>query len=604
MSFRYRLALFLVVTLAAVQLLTAFVAYSYLRHSLVEKAKSELTAATGVFLRQLGVLSERVADDVEVLSLDYALRQALAQHDHDTELSVLRNHGHRVGATRMMLVGLDGTISADTGAPAVSRTAFAYSDLLDDATVSGERTALATLGGKIYWIVVAPVRAPVPIAFIAACIPIDDALLGKISELSAIPRSIALATRTAGDRWSVVARTANGPGTIPLPVEARPRVGGATIDDTERGEFLTVTANLKTASHSTPVIAVLTYPLTEAFAAYRAVILPVLLVLAGALLLAAISAMLVVRSASRPLESLAGAARRIAAGDYTPPPQMNTKDEIGTLSSALIGMTKSIADREAALNAMIGALDAARSEAVKANEAKSQFLANMSHELRTPLNAIVGFGDMLHQEILGPLGVARYREYAADICTSGQRLLALVSRMLDLADVEARRLTIERKRLAPGDLLQQTVAAIQPVADKAAVRLSFDRDQAGLPDIEGDAMKLRQAFTSLLHNAVKFTPAGGNVHVLAHRDANGIVVGISDSGVGMTENDVEVVTRPFHRLRSALDGQHQGAGLGLPFAKAIVDLHGGALTIRSVPGVGTNIEIHLPASRARMSEAA
>jgi len=231
MSFRYRLALFLVVTLAAVQLLTAVVAYNYLRHSVVEKAKSELTAATGVFLRQLSVLSERVADDVEVLSLDYALRQAIAQHDHDTELSVLRNHGHRVGATRMMLVGLDGTISADTGAPGVSRNAFTYADMLDDASASGERTALATLGGKVYWIVIAPVRAPVPIAFIAACIPIDDTLLGKISELSAIPRSIALATRWGQGRWSVVARTANGPHQIPLPSGAQVPVDSATIDD-------------------------------------------------------------------------------------------------------------------------------------------------------------------------------------------------------------------------------------------------------------------------------------------------------------------------------------------------------------------------------------
>jgi signal transduction histidine kinase len=603
MSFRTRLALFLVVTLAVVQLLTAVVAYSYLRHSLVDKAKNELTAATGVFLRQLGVLSEQVAADVEVLSLDYALRQAIAQNDHDTALSVLRNHGHRVGATRMMLVGLDGRISADTGAPRVSGSAFAYADLLDDSAVSGERTALATFGGRAYWIVVAPVRAPVPIAFIAACIPIDDALLGKVGELSAVPRSIALATRTTKGRWSVVARTANGPSAVPLPAGVNARPGAATVEDTGGGEFLTVTANLKTASHSAPVIAVLAYPLGEAFAAYRAIALPVLLVLAGALLLAAISAMLVVRSASRPLEALAGTARRIAAGDYTPPPRMGQRDEIGTLSNALIGMTRSIADREAALNAMIEALEAARSDAVRANEAKSQFLANMSHELRTPLNAIVGFGDMLHHEILGPLGVARYREYAADICASGERLLALVSRMLDLADVEARRLAIERKRVAPGDLLQQIVAATRSIAGNAGVQLAFDTEGA-LPGIEGDAVKLHQAFTSILHNAVKFTPAGGQVCVRASSDATGIVIAISDTGVGMTEADVEVVTRPFHRLRSALDGQHQGAGLGLPYAKAIVELHGGRLAITSAPGAGTTVEIRLPADPAAMSRAA
>jgi len=253
---------------------------------------------------------------------------------------------------------------------------------------------------------------------------------------------------------------------------------------------------------------------------------------------------------------------------------------------------------------MIGALEAARSDAVKANEAKSHFLANMSHELRTPLNAIVGFGDMLHEEILGPLGVARYREYAADICASGQHLLALVSQMLDLADVEARRLTIEHKRLSPGDLLHQTIAVIGTMAEKANVRMTFASDWSSLPDIEGDMMKLRQAFISVLHNAVKFTAAGGEVRVLACRDASGIVVNIKDTGVGMTEADIEVVTRPFHRLRSALDGQHQGAGLGLPFAKAIVDLHGGTLTIRSTPGAGTSVEIRLPASQASMSEAA
>ena len=604
MGFRHRLALFLVVTLAAVQVLTALVADSYLRHSLVEKAKVELGAATGVFLRQLGVLSERVADDVQVLSFDYALRQAIAQRDYATEFSALRNHGHRVGATRMMLVGLDGTISADTGAPGVSGNPFVYSDLLDDSTVSGERTALATLGGKIYWIVVAPIRAPVPIAFIAACIPVDDALLGKLRALSAIPRSIALATVGASGRWMVVARTANGPASIPLPTTAHPRDGGATIDDAKHEEYLTVTAVLGTATHSAPVVAVLSYPLAEAFAAYRAIVPPVLLALAGALLLAAAGAMLVVRRASRPLETLAGSARRIAAGDYTPPPHLGAKDEIGQLSDALIAMTRSIAEREAALTSMIDALEAARNDAVTANEAKSQFLANMSHELRTPLNAIVGFGDMMHQEILGPLGVARYREYAGDICASAQRLLGMVSRMLDLAEVESRRLAIKRKPVSPAGVLEQAVAAIRPNADNSGVRISVAGERADLPLVDGDAPRLLQAFASILHNAVKFTPPGGEVRVFARRDAFGMIVRIEDTGVGMDAADVEMVTRPFHRLRSALDGQHQGAGLGLPFAKAIVELHGGTLTIESAPGIGTAVEIRLPESGAKMSDAA
>jgi signal transduction histidine kinase len=603
MSFGQRLALFLVVTLAAVQLLTAAVAYSFLRHSLVDKEKTELAAATHVFLRQLGILSERVGDDVQVLSLDYALRQAIAQHDYATELSALRNHGHRVGATRMMLVGLDGRISADTGASADAGRAFAYADLLDDAAVSGERTALATLGGKVYWIVVVPVRAPVPIAFIAACVPIDDALLEKLSTLSETPRGIALATAGAHGAWSVVARTAKGPKTIELPSTARRRREGEILDDSDDEEFLTITTALKTASHSAPVVAVLSYPMAEAFAAYRAVVLPVLLVLAGALLLAAVGAMVIVRRSARPLETLAATARRIASGDYTPPARIAARDEIGQLNHAIVNMTGSIADREAALTSMIGALESARIEAVKANEAKSQFLANMSHELRTPLNAIVGFGEMLHQEILGPLGVTRYREYAADICASGQKLLTQVSRMLDLAEADAGRLTLERKPMSPAGVLQQAAAALKSSADAAKITMIVQADPA-LPQIEGDADKLRQALTSILHNAVKFTPAGGEVRIGARRDLGCVLIRVEDTGIGMSEADIEVVTRPFHRLRSALDGQHQGAGLGLPYAKAVIDLHGGRFTIASEEDLGTVVEIRLPERAAVLSDAA
>jgi len=443
----------------------------------------------------------------------------------------------------------------------------------------------------------------VPIAFIAAWIPVNDAMLGKLSSLSDIPLSIALASRQANRRWSVLARTANGPSSATLVSGRFPNTGEVTTQGTPHGEFFTVATPLSTASSSAPVVAVLGYPLTEAFSAYRAIVLPVLFFLGFALLLAAVCAMLVVRNAARPLEALAGTARRIAKGDYTPPPQLGARDEIGQLSEAITAMTHSIADREAALTSMIGALESAQLEAVKANEAKSQFLANMSHELRTPLNAIVGFGEMLHQEILGPLGVVRYREYANDILLSGQRLLGLVSRMLDLAEVETGKLTIERRPMSAANALQQAVVAIRPVADREGIQLSLIKD-INAPAIDGDATKLRQAFTSILHNAVKFTPRGGDVKAFLRQDVEEVVVRIEDNGVGMSGADLEVVTRPFHRLRSALDGHQQGAGLGLPFAKAIVELHDGALTIESEPGSGTTIEIRLPAAGAKMSDAA
>src|SRR5215472_5492364 len=132
MGFRHRLALFLIVTLAVVQALTAVVAYSYLRHSLIEREKAELTASSKVFTRQLNLIAQNVASDVRLLSLDYALRQAIAEHDRATEMSALHNHGNRVGATRMVLVGLDGVVETDTASPHEVGRAFVHPDLLRD----------------------------------------------------------------------------------------------------------------------------------------------------------------------------------------------------------------------------------------------------------------------------------------------------------------------------------------------------------------------------------------------------------------------------------------------------------------------------------------
>ncbi len=600
MTFRRRLALFLIVTLVGVQVLSAILGYVFLRHSLVEKGKRELTAESAVFTRQLNVLSERATEGVEVLSLDYALRQAIAQHDYDTELSALRNHGHRIGATRMLLIGLDGKIAADTGAPFKQGGAFVYSNLLSDAATVSKGTALATLDGRVYWIVTVPVLAPVPIAFIAACIPVDNALLDKLRAMSVEQRSIALATGVAGGTWQVVAQTKDYRN-VALP--SRHSVE-ANVVKTNSGEFLTVTAPLETAAHSAPVFVILDYPLDEALAPYLAIAMPILLVLAGALVMALLGAMVIVGTLAQPLEQLAAAARRIAGGDYGRPERLKQRDELGHLSDALINMTQSIAEREAALTSAISSLEIARNEAERANEAKSHFLANMSHELRTPLNAIVGFGEMLHQQVLGPVGVPRYGEYARDIVDCGHHLLSLVAKMLDLADFESGRMEINRTPLSLATLVRNSVTLIQPLIDKGGLELRVSDDISALPEFEGDAAKLGQAIGGLLHNAAKFTPKGGRIFVSALRTREVIRLGIEDTGIGMQPEEIKVVVRPFHRLRSALDGQHQGTGLGLPFAKIIVESHGGKLEITSVAGEGTRVEIVLPYAIKNLSHAA
>jgi len=369
---------------------------------------------------------------------------------------------------------------------------------------------------------------------------------------------------------------------------------GATEIVQQNHHYLIVASQLPTTPPSAPVIAILSYSLDEALSPYRNIIIPLLLLLMLALATAVTGAMVIVRSVSRPIEALAASAKRIAARDYTAPPTIAQQDEIGNLAEALIAMTRAIAEREAALTHAAEEANLAREQAVRANEAKSHFLANMSHELRTPLNAIVGFSQMLEQQILGPIGVPRYTDYARDIGRSGQQLLALLEQILDVAETESNRLILAKGPVRLNDILQQTLIRLHPLADSGCVALALESQFEDLPEIEGDAARLRQAFTNVIHNAIKFTPAGGEVRVMGYAKADWLSIRIADSGVGIAAELLGHVVRPFHRLRSALDGQQQGAGLGLPFAKAVFELHGGTLDLESQPGSGTTVTIGLP----------
>ncbi len=604
MNFRYRLALFLVITLVAVQGLSALFAYLYLRQSIVDQGKHELADATVAFSRQLNVLSERATEGVQVLSLDFALRQAIARQDRGTELSALRNHGRRIGAARMMLVGLDGRIAADTARPRDEGRSFVSREQLDAALQNGESAGLSVIDGKACLLVTVPVRAPVPIAFISACIPVDAAFLRKIREISSNDRSIALIARRPNNSWQILAQS--GEHQISLRTfDGKSLARNRTDIVSQDGRnYLTATAHIATGARSAPVAVILDYPLDKALSPYRSMVEPVLIVLAIALLVALAGAMIIVRGVSRPLETLAAGARRIAAGDYSPPPRIRERDELGQLSDALINMTHSIAEREAALNRAIGAAEQARNEAVRANEAKSQFLANMSHELRTPLNAVLGFSEMLMHQVLGPLGTPRYADYARDIHESGTHLLSLVQRMLDLAESEAGRLEIARAPMNVERVLREAVGQMSEFAAKSGVVMDCSCNSAGWPPISGDSNKLKQAFTNIIHNAIKFTPAGGRVAISGQMKQGRLELRIEDNGIGMRPEDIKLVVRPFHRLRSALDGEQQGAGLGLPFAKAVVERHGGVLSVESAPGLGTAVSIALPMTEGALEDAA
>jgi signal transduction histidine kinase len=289
--------------------------------------------------------------------------------------------------------------------------------------------------------------------------------------------------------------------------------------------------------------------------------------------------------------------------------------EIGHLGATFNAMADALAARYAAqrraekelreLNATLESRVEERTiELANANRAKSMFLANMSHELRTPLNAIIGFGEMIHHEIMGPLGVAAYRDYAQHIHESGMHLLSLVEEMLDLAKVEAGKLQIERVATRPGVLLAESLVMLGSTAEAAKVEIAVDGDPSTWPELEGDPVKLKQVFVNLVGNAIKFTPAGGRVAISAEINGGGLQIRIRDTGIGMRAEDIPLVLQPFYRVHSALDSKHQGAGLGLPFAKSVVELHGGTLAIESELDAGTTVTVTLPLAFPMVAEAA
>jgi signal transduction histidine kinase len=234
--------------------------------------------------------------------------------------------------------------------------------------------------------------------------------------------------------------------------------------------------------------------------------------------------------------------------------------------------------------------------AAAASKAKSLFLAAMSHELRTPLNAIIGFSEFL--KLGGLTTEERSREYVDHILYSGRHLLAVINDILDISKCEAGSLKLKDEIVDLSGLITSCLEIMAPVAVKAEVNLLRIVEIA--PRVHADERRLRQILLNLFSNAIKFTPAGGEVRVSVSvgEDVDGVQIAVSDTGIGMREEDILRAFEPFEQIDSSLSRKYEGTGLGLPLAKKLAELHGGDILIASKPGMGTTATILLPASRS------
>jgi signal transduction histidine kinase len=224
-----------------------------------------------------------------------------------------------------------------------------------------------------------------------------------------------------------------------------------------------------------------------------------------------------------------------------------------------------------------------------ASRHKSEFLANMSHELRTPLNAVIGFAEVLRAKMAGDVN-EKQAEYLDDIREAGEHLLSLINDILDLSKIEAGRMELALSRVDLPRAIAQAMTQVRPRALREGIELARDVDPR-LGEVEADERKLKQVLLNLLTNAVKFTPQGGCVKVVARRESDQINISVNDNGVGIAPEDQ---ARLFENFRQVGASRAEGTGLGLALSKRFVELHGGSVAVDSAPGKGSTFTVVLP----------
>ncbi len=279
----------------------------------------------------------------------------------------------------------------------------------------------------------------------------------------------------------------------------------------------------------------------------------------------------------------------------------------------IIGTLFDITDRKIAAEAMkeysedlaqkvkerTAELEEARKVAVAANKAKSEFLANISHELRTPLNSIIGFSEVMKDGMTGPLSEEQ-KGFLHDIWGSGKHLLRLINDILDLSKIEAGMMELELGEVSPKELIEGGLYMFREKALRHRIQLTtkVSADVASLT-IMADERKLKQVVLNLVANALKFTPEGGTVGILAEKTDDSLVISVTDTGIGMAREDIGKLFQPFRQLDTTLTKKYEGTGLGLHLCRKFVELHGGAIWVESEVGKGSRFSFSIPVRREK-----
>lgn len=276
-------------------------------------------------------------------------------------------------------------------------------------------------------------------------------------------------------------------------------------------------------------------------------------------------------------------------------PRWQKKDSVHTLLSDYSALVGDAVLRQRAQTAE----QEARIQTEIVNKIRSEFMANMSHELRTPLNTVMGFSKMLASHDSRPLKDQEIVEYAGIIHDAASHLLAVINDILDITKLQSGRFILDQQDIEIDEVLRTCLFGIRASAKEAGVTIN-DSIAEDLASVRGDPNKLQQIFTNVLSNAIKFTPKNGTITLRAFNDTpDSITVSVADTGIGMSQDDIAIALTPFGQVDGSHTRWREGAGLGLPMANGLTQMHEGKLTIVSEPNKGTTVTVILPSSSAR-----
>ncbi|MBI1260347.1 MAG: sensor histidine kinase [Rhizobiales bacterium] len=282
---------------------------------------------------------------------------------------------------------------------------------------------------------------------------------------------------------------------------------------------------------------------------------------------------------------------------------MNDRQQHGRRKSSLLSQYSADMGTMISRRRSEEALLAASLESELANKTKSEFLANMSHELRTPLNAIIGFSDFIQHLAATGQPSDKTVDYAANIAQAGRHLLNIINDILDISKIESGSFSLNFDECDLVELLESCITLVEPrIVEKK--QLLERRIAPDLPVLNIDTRRIKQVVINLLSNAQKFTPEGGRILIMATGAVDGgVTIAVADTGIGMTKEQIDCAMKPFGQVQSSYSRNHEGTGLGLPIAKALVRQHGGEFHLSSQPKEGTSVLFTLPARPAHSADA-